>query len=197
MKKILIPFSLLFFAAAPRTPVSGPFGLRMGMTKAQLGTAIGKNIAPMKYKLKSVAKPHSAFESYVVKISPKTGLCHIRAIGKTIITDAYGDRLRLEYEKIRDQLEGVYGSYTELDGLKESSIWNEKRYWMMSLLKDERNLVARWSVDDGSTMKSGLQGVYLITNALSLEQGYIAVEYAFENYDSCEEETENEARESL
>ena len=75
-KNILIIF--LFITAGLH---AGPFGLEMGMTIDEID-ADATELSPGLYQLPKVPKPHSAFEAYIVKIGPKSGLCWIKAIGK-------------------------------------------------------------------------------------------------------------------
>ena len=67
--------------------MAGPFGLNMGMSLKEIGGK-PKKIANGKYEIVDIPKPHSAFESYIVQVSPKSGLCWIKAISKDIATSA-------------------------------------------------------------------------------------------------------------
>ena len=102
-----------------------PFGLRAGLKKEEVGVQL-KEIAPFRYKAEKVPKPHSAFEYDVLTITPKAGLCHIKAVGlRDVPTNVYGSELRQEFEKIRNQIAATYGPYETQDGLFPGSIWNE------------------------------------------------------------------------
>jgi hypothetical protein len=166
---------------------AGPFGLEKGMTLQQIG---GKpeQLAPGKYRISTVPKPHSAFETYVVEIGPHTGLCWIKAIGKTVPTSVYGSDLRTRFEDLRGRLADTYGNADSIDRLLPGSIWNEPKDWMMALVKKERVLLAIWSQKSGAKLPPDIKSVGIAARALSTESGDIAVEYAFTNETECDAE---------
>ncbi len=107
-KILLFVMTGLFYAT---NALAGPFGLEMGMSLQ----AIGGNPQNIKstsgnYNLTNVPKPHSAFESYVVVVAPKSGLCQIRAMGEEITTSTFGVEFKSEFHKLKDQLEKSYGN---------------------------------------------------------------------------------------
>ena len=139
----------------------GPFGLRMGMSLAEL-EAEAIEVAPAKYRVSTVPKPHSAFESYVLQIAPVNGLAWIKAIGHTIPTSVYGLELKAAFEAMEKKLSATYGKEKKTDILLQNSIWNEPRDWMQSLLNRERILIAEWSAAHGSSLPEGLSAVGLV-----------------------------------
>jgi hypothetical protein len=178
-----VAFVLLF----ARSAAAGPFGLERGMTLQQVGKA--EKIGPGMYEVATVPKPHSAFESYIVQIGPTTGVCWIKAIGKTVQTGAYGTQLQTDFHGMKERLAGIYGVARVSDTLSEGSIWNEPRDWMMGLLKKERRLAALWSTDRNTAFpKAEFKTIGLFAVAIDDEQGFLTVEYAFSNEDACEAE---------
>jgi hypothetical protein len=165
----------------------GPFGLWMGMSLGEFETA-PIEVAPTKYRVTTVPKPHSAFESYVLQITPMNGLAWIKAIGHTIHTSAYGIELRTAFEVMEKKLSATYGKEKKTDILLHDSIWNEPRDWMQSILSRERFLMTEWSAANGSSLPETLSSVALITGAIDTENGYIAIEYSFENAEEAETE---------
>lgn len=163
-----------------------PFGIRMGASKSEL--KITKEVAPFLYELASVPKPHSAFETYIAQVTPKSGVCFVKAIGADINTSAYGNELRSEVDKLRDQIDSVYGKSKLLDQLRYGSIWHEPREWMMGLREKERIYAAHWSSSEGLVMKLGIKEIYLAAQALASDRGYVALEYYFDNYSHCQDE---------
>lgn len=163
---------------------AGPFGLEMGMPLSKLNIAKATP-KPGIYELRSVPNPHSAFESYIVQVSPSAGLCWIKALGRTLEVSAYGTELKSAFDDLKARLASNYGVPSqELDVLLPKSIWNEPRDWMMGLRKKERMLMAMWE----KSLPSSLRAVYIAASALSSSRGYVAVEYAFTNEASCEAE---------
>ena len=136
MSRTVIVLSFSFF---PLWCFGGPFGLDKGMTLPQLGPT-AKQVAPGKYRVTSVPKPHSAFDSFIVQVSPKTGLCWVKPMGKTISSSVYGVELKTAFGDMKGRLEQVYGASKTTDVLLPGSIWNEPKDWMMSLRKKERIL---------------------------------------------------------
>lgn len=159
----------------------GPFGLVQGLTLEELGTA--EQLEPGKYKLRSVPKPHASFESYIVQVAPKAGLCWIKAIGKDVRTSGFGVELKSAFDDLRVRLESTYGRPELYDRLLPDSIWEEQKYFMMSLLKKERLLAAIWKPTTGD-----LGSVGLIATASSGERGYLSLEYSFKNEGACDQE---------
>ncbi len=179
LKKIVVVFSLmsiLFMSEA----MAGPFGLEKGMSLKDLGGK-PKKIGPGIYRLSSVPKPHSAFAIYIVRIAPKVGLFWMKAIGKDISTSSYGSELKREFSAMKKKLESAYGKCQSIDFLRHKSIWKEPNYWMMGLKKNERFLGAIWEKKEGSSLPPDIEQIGLVTDVLSLDKGFFAIEYSFTN----------------
>lgn len=187
MKKLLLVAFIFGLATATLAQEqASPFGLHMGMNKSELD--IQKELKTGVFQLKTIPKPHSAFEAYVAKVGPKSGLCWIKALGRNVKTSVYGTELQIELKSLRNSLSGVYGKSELIDMLMPKSIWNESNEWMMGVLKGERLYSVRWSLKDGSTMKPGLAQIYLSAQVLSQNTGFVALEYYFDNHDVCDKE---------
>jgi hypothetical protein len=107
----------------------GPFGLWMGMTREEIGSE-SNEVAPGKYRVVTVPKPHSAFESFVLQITPKCGLSWVKAFGHKIETSVYGVELQTAFDSLEKKLFATYGKSNRTDFLMPDSIWNEPRDWM-------------------------------------------------------------------
>lgn len=166
---------------------AGPFGLEMGMTLKEIG-GVAESLGNGKYKLSNVPKPHSAFEDYIVQVSPNGGLCWIKAVGKDISTSCYGTELKSEFMDLVNKLEKAYGNYKLYDFLLPGSIWDELKDWMSGLIKKERTLAASWSEEDNSTLSNNIKDIVIAAQPLSREKGYITIDYTFINKDACEKE---------
>ena len=182
-----MPFFFFFFLLFCSFLFAGPFGLDMGMSIKQIDPN-AEEIAPYTYKIKSVPKPHSAFESYVVKVSPKCGLCWIKAIGKDISTSTYGIELKSSFYDLKERLEKVYGESETTDMLFYGSIWNEPNDWMMGLIKNERILCSFWEKEKGLDLKENIKVVALAAMPINQNKGYLTIEYSFINKDTCDKE---------
>lgn len=164
---------------------NGPFGLVRGMRKDEFQCNL-EEIAPYKYILSEVPKPHSAFEIYIAMITPSHGLSWLKAISKDIETNPFGVEVRSRFENMKLKLENIYSKHDNLDFLMHDSIWNEPRDWMQALENRERVLMAVWEPKHGSTMKDSLSSVALLAAARDTYTGYIAVEYEFDNHAAAE-----------
>lgn len=159
---------------------NGPFGLGLGMKLQDLNFEL-EEVANFKYRTTSVPKPHSAFESYILFITPINGLSWIKGIGKDIQTNAYGVELRLAFSSFKGRLENVYGNSDETDFIMEDSIWCEPKDWLRAIQLKERFLCATWKADYGSKMKESLVSVSLIASAIDDSTGFLSIEYEFSN----------------
>lgn len=164
---------------------TGPFGLEMGMSMSEFNEPLDE-IAPRKFYTKIVPKPHTAFESYVLTITPKHGLSWVKAIGKTIQTNPYGIEVQTEFSSMKSKLEKKYGKHDLMDFLMLDSIWNEPRDWMQGVCNGERVLMAQWAPKYGSVLGESLVSVALVVSASDTSSGYISIEYSFENTNEAE-----------
>lgn len=167
--------------------MAGPFGLEMGMSLKDIGGKPEK-VASGKYKLSSVPKPHSAFEAYIVQVSPKHGLCWIKAIGKDIRTSAYGLELKSAFNEMKGKLEKSYGKNETIDRLMPGSIWKEPNDFMMGMIKKERFLMSCWDSEKGSTLTEHIKQIGLMAHPSSQDKGYLTIEYSFDNSEACDAE---------
>jgi len=193
MRSIIIGIVSLSIVVFTGSAVAGPFGLKMGMSVAEV-KAIDPamtELAPGKYKLTHVPKPHSAFESYIVQICPKVGLSWIKAIGKNVSTSSYGIELRATFDELSTKLDKSYGAGSTTDVLLPGSIWDEPDDFMMGLAKKERYLFRQWSQKTGAQLNSNLVAIGLVATALDNNTGYLSLEYAFATSEACDEEIES------
>jgi hypothetical protein len=184
LRNILATISLFVLLGSSH---AGPFGLDMGMSLnrlKQLGSVTSLKSANM-YKIENLREVHPDFETYTIMVSPKLGLCKIRAIGQTFRNDSYGTEMKQKFDSLSRAISNKYGPPKDShDFLKHSSIWKEPREWMMALLKNERILTTFWT--DG--LPDNLDGIMLDTNGLSMDSGFIDLIYEFKNYSACKEE---------
>ena len=194
----------LTFAASPllaQRPQlgTGPFGLPMGTTLAQLASFGPTEESDAKgfYKLRTVPKPHEDFETYIVAVSEKQGLCKIMAIGKDVSTSAQGYELRSAFESLDKILLEKYGDRKNFDFLNAGSIWDEPKDFMMGLVKKERTLSSYWDQSQGSHFTDHVNAITLETTALHSDVGYLQLRYEFENTKACLEEIAKKTNSSL
>lgn len=183
-------------------PGEGPFGLEAGLSKKNIEDMTGEDLKPVVnstnlYTSESLPKQNADFEAYGLLISPKAGLCQIRAIGKNVDTDSYGIALKSKYEELSDSLSSIYGKADKNDFLLPGSIWKEPQDWMMALNKKERFLSAEWKGTKGAPLKNNLRSVSVEVRANGSSKGYIFLQYDFSNSDICKSEIEGAKQSSL
>ena len=180
----------------PATREATPFGLRQGMSVEELGAAATPLGGGM-YKLTSVPVPHPAFEFYVAQVSPRTGMCYVKGVGRQVRTNAYGAELRSRFASIRDEISATFGRYRTVDMLLSDSIWAGPRDWMAALAERQRLLFAQWNTDTRATLRPHLTTVFVAANAKTSDSGYVVVEYYFDNEPACQQEFDGSADAAL
>ena len=184
---------IVVICCLPGTADAGPFGLDMGMSKAQAGVSLdAEDMGGHRFKITKVPRPHSAFEAYVLRITPTHGLCYLEAIGKAIDTSVDGERLRDQFNELAAALENRYGQHKRQDFLRAGSILDEPRDWMSGLANKERVLAIRFDKEEGSTLSYGVTSAFLSAAALSRTKGYLNLEYSFGNYEACKTEADSD-----
>ena len=147
---------------------------------------VGRSLS---YTTDVVPIPHPSFAWYALTISEKYGLCRILAVGKEKPSDAYGESLRQDYNVLRDALVEKYGRPTlDEDGIRQGSIWNEPKDFMMGLLKGERSLTTLWKPEPSNRLPPTLSLVAVLAAAPSSSKGKVSMQYRFSNNDQFEAE---------
>lgn len=183
-------------------PAEGPFGLEAGLTQKNIEDMIGAKLKPLPdsvnlYTSDKLPKQNADFEMYGLLISPKAGLCQIRAVGKNIDTDSYGLALKSRFEDLSSSLSSLYGKAETTDLLLAGSIWKEPQDWMMGLNKKERFLSATWKGTKETPLKNNIGAISIEARANSSAQGYVYLQYTFTNDDVCQAEIEGAKKSSL
>lgn len=183
-------------------PADGPFGLEAGLTQKNIEDMIGAKLKPLPdsvnlYTSDKLPKPNADFEMYGLLISPKAGLCQIRAVGKNIDTDSYGLALKSRFEELSSSLSSLYGKAETTDLLLSGSIWKEPQDWMMGLNKKERFLSATWKGTQETPLKNNIGAISIEARANSSAQGYVYLQYTFTNDDVCQAEIDGAKKSSL
>ena len=166
---------------------NGPFGLSKGLRKEVLDINM-MEIKPCFYRAETLPKKHSTFEYYFLQITPVQGLSWIKAIGNPVPTNPYGNELKSTFETMKGKLENIYGRPETSDFLMYDSIWKEPRDWMQAIANGERHLAAQWDKKKGLDLPNELDSICLYAAAEDTYSGYIAIEYAFSNFETSKQE---------
>lgn len=167
-----------------------PFGLRQGMSAEELGV-MAANVGGGMYKLTSVPLPHPDIEFYVAQVSPRTGLCYVKGVGKPVRTSGNGTELQSQFASMRDEISASFGHSRTVDLLLSDSMWEGPRDWMAGLAERERVLFAHWTTETRANLGPHLTNVFVGAKAKDSESGYLVVEYYFDNEPDCQEEIED------
>lgn len=163
----------------PRQPGSErptPFGLHVGMSLAQVTTAVGgeKNIKEVKNQWYGLTVPvETDFTDIFATISPETGLCKIAAM-VTFPANQSGDQVRLKFSGVRNLLVAKYGEPNkEYDFLHVGALYHDENEFMWSLYKEERTLAMDWVLKGGDS-------IMLEAKALDQRTGLIVLSYEYQ-----------------
>ena len=175
---------------APTIATQGPFGIAMGLSRDHVESVLGISLRelegqPILFSTTAVPRSHPSFETYVLKILPTNGVCQVRGIGITIQSSSHGVEIRRAFNELAAMVSDAYGEYEEADFLLRGSIWDEPEDWMMALRRNERQLQAVW---EGQAMPNSVASVILGASALSTSDGYLVLQYSFENEELCDAE---------
>lgn len=196
-------YASVILAAAIISPLpsaSQVFGLNMGESVIKV-QAKGVNLKPegnYVFSTPRLPKGNSLFDDYRMTIPPKSGLCKITAWISEIDDSPYGDSTKSKYNSLLGALSAKYGEPTNsFDFLRAGAIWTGSREWMMSLLQNERNLAAFWTIKDGAKLTGNLQSISLTATGVTGSVSMISVSYEFKNLDACFEEKQSIIQQNL
>ena len=179
-----ISYLFLFFIFVPQLASAQAFGVQQGDQISKYGGKPTRQ--PNQYEIKA-PQPHNEFESYLVTSTPLTGICKITGIGKSHVSDDYGNEIKTIFLSFKTVLANKYGNSKNFDFLKSGSIWTEPREYGWSLYKKERTLTSFWDDTEGSVNLNRIQGIMLNATAISPSVTYLTLTYEFRNIDKCTE----------
>ncbi|HSU16025.1 hypothetical protein [Longimicrobium sp.] len=191
-RKLLAALAAACLYAAPalaqsQQPPATPFGLRMGMTLADLARFHPEaRRTPGVYLIDGAPAAQPEFREYMIVVSPHQGLCKVVGMGRIIETPESGEALRASFDRLESLLAGKYGDGNQIDDLKEGSPWSGDRDWMMSLRQRDRTYRTTWSTADGDALPPNLQYVEIDASAASEPGlGSVLLTYEFTNFAQC------------
>lgn len=177
-------------------PSSGAFGVRQGMTAAELGAIIKLTKSrPMVFTSDTAPEPHPLFVTYRYVIGEDTGLCKVSALSKDVQSNVFGDGIKEEFKELSDALIQKYGPATfAFDRLQRGSLWTRPEDFMMGLLREDRELSATWfrgtvqGVKNSARLPNSIDSIELQAIAASTQSANIMIAYSFNNNDACVEQ---------
>jgi len=181
----------------------GPFGLVAGSTPQQL---IAAGVADLEenpktrgeFLTKKVPRPADGIELYGVRISTRSGLCSVIAIGRNITSSSHGREVMGRFAQVREMLADSYGKPTEeINRLLPGSIWRQPQDWMMGLAKKERVLESSWVARQDAPLRNRIRKIRVWATSRGMSVGAVTVWYEFDNYDDCEQEFKAKDRQAF
>jgi hypothetical protein len=189
MKKLLLMALVLVVGGMATTGAAGPFGFERGMTRSQIVTLVGKDAVDVKESeadilvLRTAPKPHPAFDTYFLFISPTEGLLKIRAAGKLIETGDTGSELRSAFDDVVNGVTQKYGESTRTyDFCNEGVGCSSEDNWMLGLLEKNRTLSTYW--DFKKKPVNGITILVVEASALRLNEGFVVFSCEFEGWEA-------------
>lgn len=171
-----------------------PFGIEMGTSIRNLSDV--QEIASFTYRI-TPPRQHPEFETYVVRATPKQGVCQINAVGKDHRNDRYGRSVQRAFDGLRSQLDEIYGRSGFVDGLRPRALWNGTHEWVMAIRQNERVYQAAWDEEEGSRMRDNVESILMQVNATSASSSWINLQYRFNNHGACRTEMDASHRDAL
>jgi len=199
MKILLIFIPILLSAVAHAQPVNDrPFGFRLGMTLDEVkrfSTVV--QLRDYYYKVSSPLIPNANFTSYAVTITPKAGLCSISAVGNIIISNNFGDKIKMKFIELDNILTQKYGFRESFNYVDNESTLGEDKYFSIGLFKKERHVTSHWLRDFDSTLPENIEEIELAIAGNSLSTASITLQYFFKNMSHCASEISNKNSQGL
>jgi len=183
-----------------QTKWDGPFGVKMGLTVAELeqaGIKLIKGKSPGVYISESAPSPNQKFTLYRYVIGEKAGLCQITGITPAIEANDAGDQVKEAFTALEEALTEKYGNPEKLQYVKKDALFKESKYWMMALKRQERVHVSAWPGKNADALPFSLEAIALEATADSSTSGELDLGYEFSNADSCVNESKKKANASL
>jgi hypothetical protein len=187
--KTISLFLVLFFLFSTNV-FAGPFGIQFGMSLEeirQISSTPPQNIENDWYRI-TPPNTHELFETYHVQIHPTFGVYFIQAISRNINTNSHGTELIGQFNNIVSSIERIYGDYLLRDSLNPESVFNRSQDFMFTLQRGDRELVAFWHREEGSTLPDDILEIIVGAEARNSSRGFIILEYYSIKFDTIEEE---------
>lgn len=161
----------------------------MNVTEAQIQAMGGVQYTP-KYTwfLNKAPAPDSAFNTYVVEISRKYGVCFVGGLGKIIISSKDGAPVKAQFAKLKAELTAQYGASVDVNSLVPTSSLTGPNDWMESIYQVERELNSVWTAESKAPLPPGVSEIIVYADVLSDGEGYVNVYYRAKNWETCLED---------
>jgi hypothetical protein len=182
---MILALALSPLTASAQDSPPGPFGLRKGMTRAEiekLGPILDEGPSGI-LRVGRVPRPDPNYQSYWVVVTPRAGVCAVMAAGKTVLDDPNGALVQASFAKAKAALTEKYGEpVASVDTLVEGSTLGAPTQWTASLSAGQRTLAVAWKPAPGA---EGVSAVSLEAAGVSDTRAYVRAVFAFDNQGDC------------
>lgn len=186
-----LPLCALLLALTTIPAFAKPFGI--GRSFPFAGLSIKQTLKDERLVLKSVPTPHPDFDTYVVTATPHDGVCAIQALSPVMYEDAYGQKARQLFDRVRRQLGSVYGEGTPTASLNRRSPYKEDRRWTAALQHGDRSYQASWT----GAFQENVRSIVLSVRAHGMVSTFVEIDYQFDNIESCKATINDDAAGTL
>ena len=171
------------------------FGFKRGMSVAEV-KALGlsssvSQVGANGWVIIKPQKPTGASHILLI-LTPDKGLLKLIFMWQ-IDSNRFGTTFKKKFDELHSVLSSKYGKGKKRDVLIPGAMWDEPKYYMMALYKEERFL--QWIQSDFSPENRWeLESVVLNTAGLSPTRGKILLNYefqGFEKFSKAKEDQEN------
>lgn len=171
--------------------MSAPFGIPIFESKDALD--IQSELPGEKYSVVA-PRPHPSFQDYYVQASDNLGVVWVKAIGPSEAVDAYGNALRVNVDRVAEQVGRKYGTPEKTDVLLPGAMWDEPQYWMNALEDGQRFYSYTWK-RPRNELDDDLETVFVGASSFGGGQGGVIIEYASTKLANHEHELEGKLSE--
>ena len=162
---------------------NGPFGFTGGLSYEEIKKMVGeKNIEQTEdsYNLKVLPKNIDGFMFGSCDIDKEKGLVRVIIFINRTDVDNYGVILKGKFKEITNAINEKYGKpIKEYDFLRNGSIWNEDKDFMMGIVKKERVLSNYWAVSEN---ENKVTNIAMTALAQKPDSFLILLTYEFEGF---------------
>lgn len=124
-----------------------------------------------------VPKPHSMFETYIGNFNEAETLVRVLAVTEEFTTNNYGTTIKSKFNSIKEALDKKYGAGLHVNYLKDGSIWDEPKDFLMALSKEEYVLLSTWFPNEGD-----ITGISLVVAIFSSNSAVLMLNYELDGW---------------
>ncbi len=189
MKRILavvVGFHVLALAGVAATGKDSPFGISMGMSRADVLPLIGdyREVTPGMLRTDRVPDGQAGLESYAVIVSDTHGVCKIMAVGKDLPLAGSVNGLRDAFDAAATRLDEQFGRRETYEYAKPQFM----NHANVESRQPQPVLAASWS--------PGREIAHVLLEAVPSNSrlGYLRFHYESPSYSACRRELTQTAR---